>query len=318
MYSLRLAARSKVSSFFTLALPAIVFSTNALAATTASTSSGTTISADPNKLQTELPPEKTLFNKLRERIGINYFSFWDGPTLDGFQGFTPNDKGKPLDKGLSLFNLISVKYRFSNSLSLDVQNRIQWIHTRQPELRFQAPRLGVSGVLMSGADWRLAGAVNTDIPGTGYIVTQRTIMFNPGTFANFSYTPRSTRWSLFAIVSPRVWFYSDRQAVEPQWIAEGLRPGQKPEAVFSITPTANYAITENLGARAGFNLDYRKFVESSWGEWKRWRTPVTAGVTYKFNKHLEVYPYVNTFPIDGPGLTARTSSLGMWLSGTIL
>ncbi|MCM0606519.1 MAG: hypothetical protein KA715_10555 [Xanthomonadaceae bacterium] len=263
--------------------------------------------------------ETKVISTAPKKWGMSYFSFWDGPGLEGgLQSFTPNDKGKPLDTGLSLTNLISVKYRFSEKYSIDVQNRIQWIQTNSPEVRFQAPRVGISGKFASGQDWSLSGALNTDIPGVGYIVSERTILFNPGLFANFAYTPSGSRWSVFALLTPRVWFYGDRDAVEPQWIAEGLRPGQKPEMVISLTPTVNYAVSDRLGLRAGATLDVRKFVESNWAEWKRWRMPTTAGLTYKFSPELEVYTFVNTFPFDGPGLSLATSSLGMWISGVIL
>lgn len=263
----------------------------------------------------EIKPDQSSYSKW----GISYFSFWDGPGLaGGLQSFTPNDKGKPLDTGLSLTSLISVKYRLSEVLAIDVQNRIQWIQTNEPELRFQAPRVGVSGKFASGSNWQLSGALNTDIPGVGYIVTQRAILFNPGLFASFAYTPQNSRWSLFALLTPRVWFYSDRNAVEPQWLAEGLRAGQKPEMVISLTPTVNYSISDRLGLRAGATLDFRKFVEGNWLEWQRWRMPTTAGVTYKFSKVLEVYAFLNTFPFDGKGLSLDTSSIGMWLSGVIL
>lgn len=254
-----------------------------------------------------------------KKIGLSYFSFWDGPGLDGgLQSFTPNDKGKPIETGLSLTNLISLKYRISETYSIDIQNRIQWIQTNAPEMRLQAPRVGISGKFASGNDWSLSGALNTDIPGVGYIVSQRTILFNPGLFANFAYTPSGSRWSLFALLTPRVWIYGDRNAVEPQWLAEGLRAGQKPEMVISLTPTINYSISDKFGLRAGATLDFRKFVESNWLDWQRWRMPTTAGVTYKFNPALEIYAFLNTFPFDGKGLSTQTSSLGMWVSGVIL
>ena len=110
---------------------------------------------------------------------------------------------------------------------------------------------------------------------------------------------------------------SDRNAVEPQWLAEGLRAGQKPEAVLSLTPTVNYSLSSAVGLRSGLTLDFRKFVESTWLQWTRWRTPVTTGVTYKFGSALETYFFVNTFPFDGLGLSTKNSSLGMWLTGSL-
>lgn len=257
-------------------------------------------------------------SRFYERIGVFHFSYWDGPGLDGFSSYTPNAHGKPAEAGWSLTSLLSVRYPFWRDIGVDIQNQIQWIQTRRPELRLQAPRIGVGGTLLSGRSWRLSGAINTDIPGVGYTMSRRKTLFDPGLFASLRYRPEKSRWSLFALVKPRLYFYSDRQAVEPEWLAAKLRPGQKPEAVFSVTPTLNYAFGERVGARLGITLDYRKTVEADWWTWTRWKTPVLVGPTFKIGEALSIFAYVNTYPWDGKGLSLETSSIGMWLSGVLL
>lgn len=77
-----------------------------------------------------------------ENFGMNYFSFWEGPSLeDGMIG--KNELSRPLDTGLSLFNLVSITYKLTDRYNLDIQNRIELIHTQENEWRFQGIRAGI-------------------------------------------------------------------------------------------------------------------------------------------------------------------------------
>lgn len=285
-------------------------------------------------------------------FGLTYFSFFDGPGLTGNFGVTPNWLGKPLDDGLSFFNLVSLQYRFSETLAIDLQTRTQILlnngtDTAQfQQFRWQSPRIGVSGKLLSGEDWSVSGAINTDFPysfpapfGGGLLATQRTVVFNPGLFANFRYTPKGTNWSFFTLLTPRYFFYADRDAAEPQLAQGGLSPGLKPELVLQISPSAIYALNEKLGLRFGTIIDFRKLVLSGWNPlsvslntsdansaaWRLWATPIQLGFNYDLSKAFSVYTFLNTYPIaaqrvrrDGTqaGFT-ETVSVNMWLSGTI-
>jgi hypothetical protein len=187
--------------------------------------------------------------------------------------------------------------------------------------------MGISGVLWKAGDWSLNGAANTDLPYTGYTASERTLVLSPGLFAGLSYRPTQSRWSLYVLVMPRVWFYQDRYAVEPEWIAGNRNPGEKFESIMQFTPTVNYAINDTWGLRSGLGLDFRKWVKDDWSTWRRWDTPLTAGVTYAHSSAFNVYAYFQSFPFDGRriglnrepfnGFRSDTSSFGMWLSGTV-
>ncbi|MFZ4715221.1 MAG: hypothetical protein ACOYL6_15975 [Bacteriovoracaceae bacterium] len=272
-----------------------------------------------NSSTTTFSQEKDIMSSVREKIGLNYFNFWDGPGVSGLDTITPNELGKPNDDGLSLWNLTSIRYKFSKDIALDLQNRMQFIHTEKRDSRFQGLRVGVSGLLAQGEIWKINGAVNTDVPeANGYIAQQRATIFNPGTFANLTVKPKDSRFSVFAILSPRFFFYSDKEAVEPQWKRAGRSPGQKPEFIMAASPTLNYALTDKLGLRTGVDLSFRKLMQDEWGSFRRWPSSWSTGFTYDFNKYLSIYPYVMTYPFDGKGLSQETTSLGMWMSGTIL
>lgn len=285
-------------------------------------------------------------------IGLSYFTFFDGPALFGDPGVTPNWLGKPLDDGLSLFNLISFQWRFSERWALDLQTRTQVLLNNGTgtevfrQFRWQSPRIGISGKLASGEDWSLSGAINSDFPyflpspfGGGFTSVQRTVIFNPGMFAAFSWKPKGSRWSLFSLITPRFFFYADRSAAEPQFAQAGLDPKLKPEFVLQLSPSVNYALGERTSLRLGTVLDYRKLVLSGWNPfsasldttatseaWRLWATPLMVGVNHEFDRALSVYAYVNSYPIgaqrqrrDGTRATfAETLSVGAWVSGTIL
>ena len=251
-----------------------------------------------------------------DRFGMNYFSFWEGPSLADGQTAT-NELGGPLDDGLSLFNLISITYKLTDRWALDLQNRLEIIHTQEQQQRFQGMRLGVSGKLLSGEKWSLKGAANTDIPElNGRDARARKTIFNPGLFAGFNYQ-FDPRWSLYAIVSPRIFFYSDNEAVEPEWEASGRDPGEKPRAILALSPTLNYSFNDKIGARTGLDLSFRQFVKNEANYLRRWPTAMTMGPTFNLHKSLNLYPYVQTWPFDGQKMTLETASVGMWINGVI-
>ena len=50
-------------------------------------------------------PTKT--STLSKRVGITYFSFFDGPGIDpDLRSFPPNQFGRPSDDGMNFFNII--------------------------------------------------------------------------------------------------------------------------------------------------------------------------------------------------------------------
>ncbi len=285
-------------------------------------------------------------------FGLSYFTFFDGPALAGNFGVTPNWLGRPLDDGLSFFNLVSLKYRVSETLAIDYQLRVQVLVNNGTgsagfeQVRWHSPRIGISGKLASGENWTLSGAVNTDFPylfpapfGGGFVAEKRTVLFNPGLFANFSYKVPGSKWSFFTLITPRFFVYEDRDAAEPQLTQGGLSPGLKPELALQFSPSLTYELTEKVGLRMGTVIDYRKLVLSSWNPfsasfrtadvnseaWRLWATPLQVGVNLALSKALNIYTFVNTYPIaaqrerrDGSRASfAETASVGMWINGTL-
>lgn len=286
-------------------------------------------------------------------FGLNYFTFFDGPGLaPGSAGYTPNVLGKPNDDGLRLNNYVSSQYRFSPTLALDFQMRIQWVLNNANDVpdyhpwRWQSPRFGISGKLLSGKNWALTGAFNSDLPyffpqplGGGVVAAQRTTLFDPGLFAKFAYTPQS-RWSVYSLVMPRFFFYQNRNSAEPQLSRAGFSPELKNEFIFDIAPTINYALTDTTGLRLGTEFIYSKLILSSWNPfhatlnnsditsdaWRLAPVPIQFGITQNFSKAFNISIFFQAFPIaaqrvrrDGSQATfLQTSSIGMWMSGNII
>jgi hypothetical protein len=265
-------------------------------------------------------------NKFVDRLGMSYFFFFDGWNLEEGQDVVTNRMGRTKNP-INSYYLISFKYKLTDRFYLDAQTGSQHWYTRDPRAKFDRIRVGLSGNLWKAGAWSLDGAANSDLPYTGYTAQQRRLLFSPGLFAGLSWRPTNSPWSFYALVMPRVWFYSDRTAVESEWTAAKRDPGEKFESIIQFTPTVNYAITDKFGLRSGLGLDYRKWVKDEWATWRRWDTPLTAGVTYAFSKQFNVYTFLQSFPLDsrqrglnrGPmnGFRNDTSSVGMWLSGTL-
>ncbi len=259
--------------------------------------------------------------------GMNYFSFWEGHSLD--DGKTAkNEKGGRLDDGLQLFNLISTTYKLNDRIGLDLQTRIEHIpmtyrgdtkggKDTEPSWRFQGLRIGISGKLAAGEKWSLRGAFNTDIPElNGRDASYRKTILNPGLFSGLNYQI-DDRWSVYAILSPRIFFYSDDDAVEPEWAEAKRDPGEKPRAILAVSPSINYAINDKTGMRAGLDLSFRQFIESDPMFLKRWPTSASVGPTFIINKHLNIWTYVQTWPFDGKKMHIETTSWGAWINGII-
>jgi hypothetical protein len=238
--------------------------------------------------------------------------------------------GRRSDTGLSAWTNLSARLKFSKNLALDYQFRLQQILTNDLAFRFQGGRLGLSGKLLDlettslKAVW--TGAVNSDLPNVGQVNSERKLVFNPGLFTQLSIKPKNSRFSLFAMVTPRLWFYSDPDAMALQDLDGGLNAGQKPQYTLNLQPSINYALSEKAGLRLGLTLDVRKNVSDE--GLRRWFWPVDLGYTHEFGPGLSIYPHIRfSGPWDDglrgqlsttPAAWTSTFSLGLWLSGTIL
>jgi hypothetical protein len=265
--------------------------------------------------------------------GMNYFTFFEGHSLDdGKTG--KNEKGGRLDDGLQFFNQISTTYKLNDRIGIDLQTRIEHIamtyrgdtkggtktnpgKDTEASWRFQGLRIGISGKLAAGEKWSIRGAFNTDIPElNGRDASYRTTILNPGLFSGLNYQI-DDRWSVYAILSPRIFFYTDNNAVEPEWAEAKRDPGEKPRMILAASPSINYAINDMTGMRAGLDLSFRQFIESDPMFLKRWPTSASVGPTFIINKHLNIWTYVQTWPFDGKKMHIETTSWGAWINGVI-
>jgi len=253
------------------------------------------------------------------RLGMNYFTFFDGPSLaDGRE--SRNEKGRPLNgnEGFAAFNNISLVYRINERINFDHQTRIEYVHTKDREWRFQGMRIGVSGRLLSGKKWSLKGAFNTDIPElNGENERDRTTVFNPGLFAGFNYQ-LNDRWSFYSIVTPRVYFYRDSKAVEKRWAKAGRDPGEKRRVEIRLSPTINYAVTDRVGLRTGLDLQIMNLMEDNATRFTRFpTTAATFGPTIAVHKMFNLYVFIRTFPFDELKTRRETTSFGAWINGVV-
>lgn len=266
---------------------------------------------------------------VERNFGLNYNSFFYGPGLGLPLDLPPGMTGEASDTGLNFFNLISAKWKFSERFAFDIQFRNQLVITNQWEFRHQGQRFGMSGKLLKGEDWVLSGAVNSDVPIraiAGQIPSERTLLFNPGMFATFSYAPKGSRWSMFALLAPRVWFYRDSGALALQDVKNG-GTNAKPEYTIYVNPSVNYAVTDKVGLRFGTTLEYAKNV--GWESARRNYMPMELGVTYDISPKFSVYTYLlastplddglrrQQLKTDNPPNWTQTASLNVWLSGTL-
>ncbi len=320
-------------------------------ASTPSTTVQDLLGSSPNVSTIEVA-DTNPFQDLKKSLGITYFSFFYGPGIhpDSF-GFSPNQLGEAEKHGLYFQNNVSFRYKFSDNLALDLQSRFNIFLTNyRQSAQFQpfvweSPRIGISGKLLHGEDWSITGAFNTDFPHflpapfSGNEVQQRTVLLNPGLFANFTWEPKNSNWSVFSVLAPRMFFYQNRDAAEQPYLQGGYTAQNKPELIIALQPTVSYKVSDNLGISLGAKIDYRKHVLSSWNPfnadlasngtnpaWRLAPMSVFLGVTYKVSPALTLFPFIATYPIDAQRIDATTgeqatllstTSIGMWVRGTL-
>ena len=288
--------------------------------------------APPEKAAPPAPPPT-----MKPPLGLDLNSFFFGPGFGpgAINDVNPGYDGKPTDIGLYFFNLMSLKWRFSERYAFDVQFRHQITVTNVSHSRafdHQGQRIGISGKLLKGENWAITGAINTDLPIEfgdtklqGQINAERQLIINPGAFAFWSYTPPGTRWSGFALLTPRFFLYSDRNAVSRQDLQRPIPLAAKPDYFFIVNPSVNYALNPKTGIRFGTTLDFSKMV--AWDAPRRNYMPFELGVTYDVTPTFSIYPYIlGSSPIDD-GLRKEqnagnvdwrsTWSFNIWLSGSL-
>ena len=290
---------------------------------------------------------------IQQKLGITYFTFFYGPGLHpSHWNYNPNQLGLPENDGMYFQNNLSFRYKFSSNLAIDFQTRLKLFinnatgNSDFAHLRWEAPRIGVSGRLLTGRDWTLTGAINTDFPYffpepfSGMQARARTVLFAPGMFASLKYEPKRSRWSVFSVLSPRIFFYKDHTKAESSFYSGGNDAGNKPELIIALQPTLNYRLTPTLSLTTGTTIEYRKQVYSAWnplratllsnGASKAWRlnpVPATFGVTWNVSPSITLFPFISSYPIAAQRVNAKTGrqasfaetiSIGMWLSGSII
>lgn len=311
----------------------------------------TTLDAKPQSVETKEP---STLESIKKVLGVTYFVFFDGPGLDpDNRGFNPNSLGRASWNGITSFNMVSFRWKAFDNIAIDLQTRTRFIYNNargreeHTSILWESPRIGISGTLLSGKDWKLSGALNSDFPyffpeplGGGYTVRNQTTLFQPGLFTNFSYRPSGSRWSIFSLFGPRYRFYKDRLAIEPESSRGGFGGLTKPELSLWLAPTVNYALSPKTSLRAGFDIDYRKVVASDWNPFRAsinaarpddpaWRlSPLRSlvGMNFDISSAFSIFPFIQTFPIAAQRVDARgnqaslmqTTSFCMWLSGTLL
>lgn len=292
-------------------------------------------------------------SSILKNFECNYLSFFDGPgILTDNQLVTPNAIGNPSDDGLMLNNNLSLKYFLNTDYALDFQARTQYVFNNGTKtedfdaFRWQSPRFGISRTFLKTQNSKITGAINTDLPyffpepiGGGYIAERRTTIATPGFFGKYSWTPTTSRWSVFSLLQPRYYLYKDRHVAEEQYSRAGYAPELKNELTLSFSPSANYAISDKLGLRFGTEIIYKKLIASDWNilkgtvksadpKSKYWRLqplPIQTGITYSFSKLFEVSTYIQGYPFANQRTNKsgrqetfeKTVSVGAWISGKI-
>ncbi|MDH4468095.1 MAG: hypothetical protein QE271_08555 [Bacteriovoracaceae bacterium] len=300
--------------------------------------------------ESTLTPEKVETSDF-DKLGITYFLFFNGPGItQETHSVPPNEIGRPDFTGLNSFNAISFRYKITEKYNIDLQTRTRVVFNNGTDTNnfkwfiWESPRIGVSGKLLKGEFWNLTGAVNSDFPYslpepfTGYTARERTVLFNPGMFANYNYHNPASDWSYSILLTPRYFHYKDDNKLEKEGVAAGFTGQNKPHLVIALSPSVNYIVSDKLSWSGTTTIEYIKQVGSDWdptsmtlisnsktSDWVLNGIPFMFGPKYSHTKDLTIYPFIQFFPITKQresaktGLTAAfedTVSFGMWISGS--
>ena len=121
--------------------------------------------------------DTTKGKSFKDRLGMGYFFFFDGPNLDRGQDLVTNRTGVT-GNPINSYYIFSFKYKLTDKYNLDFQPGVQHWYTRVPRARFDRMRVGISGKLWQSGAWTLDGAANSDLPYFGYTANERTLIFS--------------------------------------------------------------------------------------------------------------------------------------------
>src|SRR5689334_9780104 len=87
-----------------------------------------TLSIPPPPGSSETPVSTSSYEKIRERLGVTYFSYFYGPGIHPNKSlYNPNQLGLPQNDGMYFQNQVSFRFKFNSNLALDFQTRFNVI-----------------------------------------------------------------------------------------------------------------------------------------------------------------------------------------------
>jgi len=263
--------------------------------TLAASQSSALAQTDGTSTAQKKPEEKSLL----ENIKVNYWGMYAGSGLT-FQGYHPDQNGKPAGP-IGSWNQLNAGYRFTPNFQVEGQMIFDWKISGGQALSLLNPRVGVSGTAYNKNGLFVWLNMNAEIP-TSEGAVRDGLITSVGGFQEIVYNLPNTKTDLVFWNWTR--FYAYQNSLYGQTIAGGVQP------------TVRYALTPTFKPLVTLEVPYQLNRPANGGEFITSSAIIRPGFSWDVTSRINVMPYLMIRP--AAPVTADSTALGMWLSGSIL
>jgi hypothetical protein len=234
-----------------------------------------------------------------ENVRLSYWGLYSGSSLS-LSGFHPDLNGKPAGP-IGSWNQMTAGYRLTPNFQVEGQMIFDWKISGGQALTMLNPRVGVSGTAYERNGLLVWLNLNAELP-TSEGAIRDGLITSIGGFQEIVYTVPSTKLDLIYWNWTR--FYSYQNGAAGQTIAGGVQP------------TVRYALSKTFKPVFTVEVPYQLNRPSKGGEFVTDAAILRPGFSWDVSSRINLMPYLMIRP--AAQVTADSTAVGMWVSGTIL
>jgi hypothetical protein len=234
-----------------------------------------------------------------DNFRANYWGMYSGSGLT-FRGYHPDQNGKPAGP-IGSWNQLNAGYRFTPNFQAEAQMIFDWKISGGQALSLLNPRVGLSGTAYNQDGLFVWFNLNAELP-TSEGAIRDGLITSVGGFQEIVYNLPNTKTDLVFWNWTR--FYAYQNGLFGQTIAGGVQP------------TVRYALTRTFKPLVTLEIPYQLNRPANGGQFITNSAILRPGFSWDVTSRINVMPYLMIRP--AAPVTADSTALGMWLSGTIL
>ena len=232
-------------------------------------------------------------------VKVSYWGMYSGSGLS-MKGYHPDQDGKSAGP-IGSWNQLNAGYRLTPNFQVEGQMIFDWKISGGQAFSLLNPRVGVSGTAYNKNGLFVWMNLNAELP-TSEGAIRDGLTTSIGGFQEVVYTVPETKTDLVFWNWTR--FYAYQNSLYGQTIAGGVQP------------TVRYALTRTFKPLFTVEVPYQLNRPANGGQFITSSAILRPGFSWDVTSRINIMPYLMIRP--AAPVTADSTALGMWLSGTIL